>query len=486
MFESWVTAGGNLIAMRPDPDLGGLLGLVDEGTDLSDAYLRIDTGAGRPGAGLVGQTIQFHGTADRYTPERRSRAARDAVFGRVDRHEQPGRHPSGGRLERRPGGGVHLRPREVGRLHPPGQSRVGRSGARRRATTDHPLGRHVLTRTGSTSDKIQIPQADEQQRLLANLIEHVNGDVMPLPRFWYFPRGEEAVVVMTGDDHASSGGTAGQFEWAKSVSPAACNVDDWECVRQTSYIYPNTGISDAAADGVRGGRIRDLDPRQHRLLGLDAQLARGLLRRTSSPTSRRTSRASPRRARSARTASPGATGRPSRRSSSTTASGSTRTTTTGRRRGSRTGPGYFTGSGMPMRFADLDGSLIDVYQAATQMPDESGLTYATHINTLLDNAIGAPGYYGVVTTNMHTDSADHRGTEGRRQRRACQGCPRRLGAPDADLARRAQRVFVRRTWPGTPARSRSRSRRAPASNGLQAMLPTQWRERLAPGPDARR
>ena len=24
----------------------------------------------------------------------------------------------------------------------------------------------------------------------------------------------------------------------------------------------------------------------------------------------------------------------------------------------------FTGSGMPMRFADLDGSMIDVYQAA--------------------------------------------------------------------------------------------------------------------------
>ena len=37
-------------------------------------------------------------------------------------------------------------------------------------------------------------------------------------------------------------------------------------------------------------------------------------------------------------------------------------------------PGMFTGSGMPMRFADLDGSMIDVYQAATQMTDESGQT----------------------------------------------------------------------------------------------------------------
>ena len=66
MFEAWVTAGGNLIAMRPDPDLAGLLGLTDAGTDLSDAYLLFDTSGGKPGAGLVGQTIQFHGTADRY------------------------------------------------------------------------------------------------------------------------------------------------------------------------------------------------------------------------------------------------------------------------------------------------------------------------------------------------------------------------------------------------------------------------------------
>ncbi len=50
-------------------------------------------------------------------------------------------------------------------------------------------------------------------------------------------------------------------------------------------------------------------------------------------------------------------------------------------------PGMFTGSGMPMRFADLDGSLIDVtrYQPNCQMnPD---ISIPTHIATLLDNAI---------------------------------------------------------------------------------------------------
>src|SRR6185295_17047801 len=33
-------------------------------------------------------------------------------------------------------------------------------------------------------------------------------------------------------------------------------------------------------------------------------------------------------------------------------------------------PGLFTGSGMPMRFATANGTMIDVYQAASQLTDE--------------------------------------------------------------------------------------------------------------------
>src|SRR5262249_33862961 len=74
-------------------------------------------------------------------------------------------------------------------------------------------------------------------------------------------------------------------------------------------------------------------------------------------------------------------------------------------------PGLFTGSGMPMRFATTDGTMIDVYQATTQMTDESGQTYPHNIDTLLDNAVGIKGYYGVFTANMHTDSADSAGSD---------------------------------------------------------------------------
>ena len=95
-----------------------------------------------------------------------------------------------------------------------------------------------------------------------------------------------------------------------------------------------------------------------------------------------------------------------------------------------------------MRFADLDGSMIDVYQATTQMTDESGQTYPYTIDTLLDNALGPIGYYGVFTANMHTDNAisDRRDAIVASAPRATFPSSR---PPDARLARRPQRVVVR-------------------------------------------
>ena len=65
---------------------------------------------------------------------------------------------------------------------------------------------------------------------------------------------------------------------------------------------------------------------------------------------------------------------------------------------------------MPMRFAKADGTMIDVYQATTQMTDESGQTYPFTVDTLLDRALGPEGYYGAFVANMHTDSAAHAGS----------------------------------------------------------------------------
>ena len=65
-LTGWVNAGGNLIAMGPDKQLAGLLGLTSVNGTTSNAYLKVDTST-EVGAGIVGSTIQYHGAADRYS-----------------------------------------------------------------------------------------------------------------------------------------------------------------------------------------------------------------------------------------------------------------------------------------------------------------------------------------------------------------------------------------------------------------------------------
>jgi hypothetical protein len=64
-----------------------------------------------------------------------------------------------------------------------------------------------------------------------------------------------------------------------------------------------------------------------------------------------------------------------------------------------------------MRFADLDGSLIDVFQAVTQMTDESVQSYPATVDALLDRALGSEGYYGAFTAIMHSDEAFSPGSD---------------------------------------------------------------------------
>jgi len=64
-----------------------------------------------------------------------------------------------------------------------------------------------------------------------------------------------------------------------------------------------------------------------------------------------------------------------------------------------------------MRFARRDGSVIDVYQAPTQMTDESKQSYPFTIDTLLANALGSAEYFGVFTANMHNDEVKSSGAD---------------------------------------------------------------------------
>ena len=408
MLSTWVNGGGDLIAMRPDKQFAGLLGLTDTGTTLANAYMRVDA-TRSPGAGIVSQTMQFHGTADRYNLNGATSVA--ALYTTA--------------------AAATTAPAVTTR-------NVGASGGTASAFT-YDLARSVVqTRQGNPAwagqerdgelpirsddlffgaasfdpqpnwvdlSKVAIPQADEQQRLLVNLIGQVTADKKPMPRFWYFPRGVKAAVVMTGDDHAG-GGTAGRFNQHIAAGPAGCSVAQWECIRATSYVYPSSPLTDAQAasfiaqgfevgahvttncDDASRAELEGLFTEQ--LMEFDAEYP-------SAPA--------PRTNRNHCIAFPDWNSVPEVELAN----------------GIRFDtnyyywppdwvqdvPGMFTGSGMPMRFAQTDGRMIDVYQATTQMTDESEQTYPFTPNTLLDRALGATGYYGAFTANMHTDNAQH-------------------------------------------------------------------------------
>jgi hypothetical protein len=316
--------------------------------------------------------------------------------------------------------------------------------------------------------KVAIPQADEQQRLLANLIQFMNTDRKPIPRFWYLPRGLKAVVVMTGDDHGNNG-TQGRFDIYQANSPAGCSIIDWQCVRATSYIYPSTPItaSQAAAYVASGFEIA-------------AHINTGCANYT--PSSLAATYSQDLAALAA--AFPGLPAPKTNRTHCVVWSDYSSQPAVALANGIRFDtnyyyypaswlnnvPGMFTGSGMPMRFARADGTIMDVYQATTQMTDESQQTYPYTINALLNRALGPEGYYGVFTANMHTDDAIHPGSE------AIVASAKARGVPIVSSLQMLQWLdgrnassFRNVTWSGTTLSFAIDV--GAGANGLQALLP---------------
>jgi hypothetical protein len=410
-LSNWVYSGGNLIAMRPDKQLAGLLGLADAGTTLSEGYLLVNTASG-PGAGIVGQPIQFHGTADRYN------LGTAASLATLYSNAQTGTlNPAVTLRSVGPNGGEAAaftfdlaRSVVYTRQGNPAWSGQERDGITPIRSDDLFYGAASFDSEPDWVDlnNVAIPQADEQQRLLANLMIYMEANRKLLPRFWYFPHGYKAVVVMTGDDHAGIYGGSyapSRFDAYLAASPQGGSVADWTVPRCTAYIYTSpspslTTDAQAAAYNAAGfeiGMHLNTGCADYTGSALDAfftaQMGQfiGMFPSLPAQTTHRihciawsdystpaiVSRAHGIRLETSYYYWPAAW--------------------------VNNQPGLFTGSGMPMRFASTNGDILDIYQATSQMTDESGQSYPYTVDTLLDGALGAEGYYGAFVANMHTD-----------------------------------------------------------------------------------
>jgi hypothetical protein len=413
MLTNWVGAGGNLIAMRPDKKLAPLLGLRNATGPLDilggGGYLLVNNVPG-PGSGIVHQTIQFHGVADLYTP-----ASGTSTVARLF-STATAVLPNPAVTVRKVGAGsasafLYDLARSVvytrqGNPAWAGQSRDGQRTNGKFVIRPDNLFYGASARDPQPDwnnlDNVSVPIADEQQRLLGNLILWVNRNKKPLPRFWYFPYGLKAVVIMTGDDHSKDDQrqAPSKLEALKAASFAGCSVSKWECVRSTSYIYT--------------GGVTAAEARQYSADGFEIALHVNTNCENFTPASLADFYSTQLLA--FQTRYPDLPAPSTVRTHCMVWSDYDTQPKVEFHRGIRLDTNYyywpgkwaqrsgmFTGSGMPMRFAAADGTMIDVYQVATQIPDESHQEEPYAINRLLDQALGPAGYYGAFTANMHTD-----------------------------------------------------------------------------------
>jgi hypothetical protein len=400
MLTDWVNGGGHLIAMKPDNGLAPLLGLTDTGSGLADGYLLVNTAAA-PGAGIVNQSIQFHGIADRYALN-----GATAVATLYSNATTATTNPA-----------VTIRG-------------VGSNNGQAAAFTYDLAKSIVYTRQGNPAwsgqerdgvtpirsddlfypdwinlSKVAIPQADEQQRLLANMIIHMNMAKKPLPRFWYFPRGLPAVVVMTGDNHGASQYVSARFDTYANRSPVGCSVTNWECVRATAYIFNDGDLTPAQATAYEAAGFEIAPHMNTNCQNYTADSLQAFYtNQISSWSMLYPSLAAPVTNRTHCVVWSDYSTQPQIELSHGIGLDTNYYYYPGTWVNNR--PGFFTGSGIPMRFATPSGALIDVYQVPTQMTDESEQTYPLTVNTLLDRAIGTEGYYGAFAANIHSDSED--------------------------------------------------------------------------------
>ena len=418
MLSNWVNGGGKLVAMRPDSQLAGLLGLTSVARHRSsNAYLQVDTQP-PPGQGITDQTIQFHGTADHYQ-----------LSGAIERS----RRSTATRPTATPFPAVTLRA-------------VGSSGGQAAAFT-YDLARSVVyTRQGNPAwsgqerdgqppirsddlffgasasdpqpdwvdlDKVAIPQADEQQRLLANLVLQMEQRADAAAAVLVPARAASKAVVVHDRRRPRQRWHRRPVRRADRRQPGrlqrrelgvhaqhVVRLPEHAADRRAGRGYTSQGFEVGAA---RHDRLRRLDAARRSRTSTTSQLA---------ALARRSTRASP-----APCTQPHALHRRERLLDPAA------------RRARQRHPARHellllaadVGAGPSRavhRLRDADAlrrsrrhPSIDVYQAATQMTDESGQSYPDTIDTLLDNALGPLGYYGVFTANMHTDSASSSGAD---------------------------------------------------------------------------
>ncbi len=226
LLTTYVSGGGRLLAMKPDAQIKGLFSLGTAAGAVNNGYVRINSGSildgFAAGIGFPDEALQIHGATDTYPITNPSLATAVATL-----------YSNGNTATSFPA--VVL----------------SNAGSGKAAAFLYDLGRNVAyTRQGNPAnadqnidgnfwnaptntfpiinvpdlfqtvgttatlwldrERMSIPQADVQQRLFARLVRYLASAQVPLPQFWYFPKGARSQVVLTSNN--ANGTTQGLLD----------------------------------------------------------------------------------------------------------------------------------------------------------------------------------------------------------------------------------------------------------------------------------
>ena len=398
LLRNYVANGGTLIGARPDDGLSDVFGIEFAGNrpERTLQYYGIDA-AQRVGSGITTGPLQYHGIASNYN----LRGATSLAYLYANA-VTPTSNPAVTTHDFGQG-------RAVAFLFDPAKSVVlTRQGNPEWQNSEgdgvpeyrpHDMFTRTDGRTYYDVERMAIPHADELQRLVANVL--VNSNPAPLPRMWYLPGMHKTMMINTGDgednygaqfndvlnDAASYGGTfslylrdigvqnttaAQEAAWRAAghevgVHMYADGAEGVDAVPYMTYAYDRvvSALEQKFGHGARTARSHTIDwtgwvdmarIEANRGTQLDTNYYHYLNAATVDPL---------------------------------------------------TANGYFTGSGLAQRFIDEDGELLDIYQAATQWPDEwfdnTGMTsaQAIEIMTTMFETAEREGYYSAFVNNIH-------------------------------------------------------------------------------------
>ena len=401
ILSDYVKTGGNLISFRPDIELIELFGISNVKDNISDGYIKINTFKDI-GSGLTPESIQFHGTSDLYILNGAEQIAsiytksKDSSGFPAVVVNNYGKGHTAAFAYNLPESIILTR---QGNPEWAGQERDKVDGP---TATDlfYPMAGETQWNDPA---KIAIPQADEQMRLLSHILEKFNSYKKPLPRFWYFPDQYKCIFIFTIDgedskesdinneisDVESKGGNATLYEigtyisketvdkWISNGNEVAIHYNDVPNYANPTFSNMSVVFDTMTSNFVNAYGLSPKTVRNHWVVWCS-------------------------------------------------------TDSTGKKQfaeqasieekfeigfdcnyypfgGNKVYPnwigdvGHFNGSGIPMKFADASGKILNVYQSNTQLPDETWLKENIEIKSkiLIDRSLDEENYT-YINANYHT------------------------------------------------------------------------------------